>query len=323
MNNALKEENERHAPAKDGKQAMKLSFSKGDLLSAIQAVQSSVPNKSTLPILSNLLIVAEKSPKGQGSQVRIEATDLEVGIRCTVKAAVVKEGKITVPAKRFSDLVREMPEGSEIELATSDGRKIELKCGKVKASLVSLSPEDFPIIPEFPQGKSFELNRADFREMIKKTSFAVSTDETRYVLNGIFFGVAAGELKMVSTDGRRLAFISKQGGEKNLNASVIIPTKAIAELQRLLSLSEDGKEQTIRIAPFENQVSFKWSADSEEIVLVSRIIDGTFPNYEQVIPKAKEIEFKVKTPEILSAVKRASLFAQDRGGRSSFRWARG
>ena len=204
MNNTLKEENERRAPAKDGKQGIKLSFNKGDLLSAIQAVQSSTPNKSTLPILSNLLIVAEKSPKGQGSEVRIEATDLEVGIRRTVKAEVMKEGWITVPAKKFGELVREMPEGSEIELATADGRKIELKCGKVKASLVSLPPEDFPIIPEFPQGKSFELNRADFREMIKKTAFAVSTDETRYVLNGIFFGVAAGSRSSPSRAGKKI-----------------------------------------------------------------------------------------------------------------------
>src|SRR5207247_2815544 len=130
----------------------------------------------------------------------------------------------------------------EIEVFTSDGKKIELRCGKVKAVLVSLSPEDFPIIPEFPQSKSFELNRSVFREMIKKTSFAVSTDETRYILNGLFFGVGQSELKMVATDGRRLAYISKEGAEKNLNASVIIPTKAITELLRLLSLSADGKD---------------------------------------------------------------------------------
>ena len=293
---------------------MKLSFSKSDLTNAIQTVQSSVPSKSTLPILANFLLEVGKGTKELGTRVHLAATDLEIAIRCTVKAEILKEGKITVPAKKFGDLVREMPEEKEIEVSTSDGKRIELKCGKVRASLVSLSPEDFPAIPEFPQGKSFELDKASFREMIKKTSFAVSMDETRYVLNGIFFGASAGELKMVATDGRRLAYISRNGAEKALNSSVIIPTKAVGELLRLITLEGNEGEDKIKIAPFENQISFRWTQDGEEITLVSRVIDGTFPNYEQVIPKTKEIELKVKTSEILSAVKRAALFAQDRGG---------
>lgn len=296
---------------------MKLSFSKSDLLNAIQMVQASVSTKSTLPILSNLLIQVDKSSKG-GQKVRIEATDLEVGIRCSVKAEVLKEGKITVPAKKFGELVREMPDGKEIEVSTADGKKVELRCGKVRASLLALSPEDFPLIPEFPEAKSFKLTRSVFREMIRKTSFAISLDETRYVLNGIFFVIGSGEIRMVATDGRRLAYVSRNGADKSLNASVIIPSKAINELQRLLGQNEGGEEDSIQIAPYENQISFKWTSGGEEIVLVSRIIDGTFPNYEQVIPKAKEIEFKVKTSDILSAVKRASLFAQDRGGSVKF-----
>src|SRR5581483_10482615 len=152
---------------------MKLSFSKSDLLNAIQMVQASVSTKSTLPILSNLLIQVDKSSKA-GQKIRIEATDLEVGIRCSVKAEVLKEGKITVPAKKFGELVREMPDGKEIELSTTDGKKIELKCGKVRASLLALSPEDFPLIPEFPENKSFKLTRSVFREMIRKTSFGSS-----------------------------------------------------------------------------------------------------------------------------------------------------
>jgi len=293
---------------------MKLSFSKSDLNHAIQTVQSSVPSKSTLPILSNFLLEVTKGTKESGERVCLSATDLEIAIRCTVKAEILKEGKITIPAKKFGDLVREMPEGKEIEVSTNDGKRIELKCGKVRAVLMSLSPEDFPTIPEFPQGKSFELDKAGFREMVKKTSFAVSTDETRYVLNGIFFGANAGELKMVATDGRRLAYISKNGAEKTLNSSVIIPTKAVGELLRLIALEGSEGEDKIRIAPFENQISFRWIQNGEEITLVSRVVDGTFPNYEQVIPKTKEIELKVKTSEILSAVKRAALFAQDRGG---------
>lgn len=291
---------------------MKLSFSRSDLVSAIQTVQSSVSTKSTLPILSNLLLRVEKSAKG--NIVKMEATDLEVGVRCSLKAEVLEEGKVTLPAKKFGDLVREMPEGHSIEIATKDGRRVELRCGKVKASLVSLPPEDFPLIPVFPDGKSFKLERTVFQEMLKKTCFAVSNDETRYVLNGILFLLSGGELRMVATDGRRLAYITRNGAQKDLSASVIIPSKAIAEILRLLSGQTNPQENWIQVAPYENQVSFKWNDRGEEVVLVSRVIDGTFPNYEQVIPKTKEIEIQVKTPEILSAVRRAALFAQDRGG---------
>lgn len=297
---------------------MKLSFSKSDLLNAVQTVQSSISVKSTLPILSNLLIQVEKGAKNSPARVLIEGTDLEVGIRSTVKAEVIEEGKITVPAKKFGEIVREMPDGPEIELTTTENKKIELKCGKVRASLVALPPEDFPVIPEFNKTGSFQLSKQVFREMIKKTSFAVSSDETRHVLNGIFFAVSSGELKMVATDGRRLAMISRNGAEKTLNSSAIIPSKAINELLRLLALGEIEESETIQIAPAQNQIAFKWSNSGEEVVLISRIIDGNFPNYEQVIPKSKEIEVKVKTSEILSAVKRAALFAQDRGGSVRF-----
>lgn len=293
---------------------MKLSFNKSDLINAVQTVQSSISAKSTLPILSNLLIQVEKASKGSVPKVKIEATDLEVGIRCSVKAEILEEGKTTVPAKKFGELIREMPEGKDIELKTSDGRKIELKCGKVKATLLALPSEDFPVIPEFSKTGAFELNQTVLREMIRKTSFAVSTDETRHVLNGIYFAVNSGEIKMVSTDGRRLALISRNGAEKSSAASAIIPSKAIAELQRLLSLAGDGENQKVEVAPTHNQIAFRWKNDEDDIMLVSRVIDGTFPNYDQVIPKTKDIEVKVRTPEILSAVKRAALFAQDRGG---------
>lgn len=303
---------------------MKLSFHKTDLLEAIQIVQSSVSNKTTLPILSNFLLQTGSSSHKAGAVLRLEATDLEMGIRTTVRAEILKEGKITVPAKKFGEIIREMPEGKEIELTTNDGKKIELKCGKVKAALVSLPWEDFPLIPQFPEKQSFQIKKSVFQEMIKKTYFAVSTDETRYVLNGIFFLVQSGELKMVATDGRRLAFISKNSVEQTLNANVIIPSKATNELLRLLSHQTVEKEEdTIHVAPYENQISFKWVKDGEEIVLVSRVIDGTFPNYDQVIPKNKEIEIKVKTSEIFSAVKRAALFAQDRSGSVRFSLKKG
>lgn len=292
---------------------MKLSFNKSDLANAIQIVQSCISTKSTLPVLSNILV--EASAEGK---VKLAATDLEVGVRCTVKAEVLEEGKITVPAKKFGEVIRELPDHQEITLTCKDGKKVEIKCGKIKATLNSLSPDDFPVIPEFPEKKAFQLDKSIFKEMIRKTCFATSTDETRYILNGIYFMVNNNELKMVATDGRRLAYVSKDNAQKDLSANVIIPSKAINELLRLISLNENEKDNKINIAPFENQISFSWSNNNESIVLISRIIDGTFPNYEQVIPKSKEIELKIKTEQIFSAVRRAALFAQDRGGSVRF-----
>ena len=301
---------------------MKLLFTKSDLTHAVQTVQASISTKSTLPILSNLLIYVSAPVKNSTPKVYMEATDLEVGVRCTVKAEIVQAGKITIPAKKFGELIREMPEDKEIELSSGDGKRIDLKCGKVRATLHALPPEDFPTIPQFPDSEFFQLNKSVFRDMVRKTSFAISTDETRHVLNGILFAVNDGELRMVATDGRRLALISRDGAEKKSAARVIIPSKAINELLRLLALSEAQEEDWVQIAPSQNQIAFKWMNSEQENVIVSRVIDGTFPNYDQVIPKSKEIELKINRSEILSAVRRASLFAQDRGGSVKFSLAK-
>lgn len=297
---------------------MKLSFNKKDLLNAIETVQSSISTKSTLPILSNLLIKTSSTSQKSSQKVEMEATDLEVGVRRSVKAEVLEEGSMTVPAKKLGEIVREAPDGREIELVTTNGKRVEFKCGKVRAVLPGLSPENFPIIPEFQKTGSFQLGKNLFRDMIRKTSFAVSLDETRRALNGVFFEASVNYIKMVATDGRRVSLISCDNSRENINTNAIIPSRAIGELSRLLSLSEEMGEDSIQISVSTNQISFKWMDHGEEVVLVSRIIDEDFPNYEQVIPKVKEIELKVKTSEILSSVKRAALFAQDRGGSIRF-----
>lgn len=296
---------------------MKLIFRRPELLDAIGIVQSSISAKSTLPILSHLLVHTEKKSI---NTLQLAATDLEIAVRATLKAEIAEEGSITIPAKKFADLIREMPEGKEIEIVSKEDKRVELKCGKVKASLAALSPKDFPAIPEFPKSGTFKIEKSLLREMIRKTSFAISTDETRHVLNGVLFSMSEGKARMVATDGRRLAFILRQGMEK-VQAQVILPARAVSEIARLLYLEED--KEFIEIATTNNQISFRWKSESptegterqaKEIVLVSRLIEGTFPNYEQVIPKSKELELKLKNSEILSAIRRAALFVEARGG---------
>ena len=188
-----------------------------------------------------------------------------------------------------------------------------IRCGKVRAMLHTLAPEDYPAIPEFPREAALTFKKALFLDMLRKSSFAVSSDETRHALNGIYFVVKGTEVKMVATDGRRLAMVTHTSTTKHADASVIIPSKATNELARLLSLSGDEDDE-ISVAPASNQIAFKWKHDSEEVSLVSRLIEGNFPNYDQVIPKGKDVELRVNTAELLSAVRRAALFAQDRGG---------
>src|SRR5579872_2119100 len=160
---------------------MQIVCSKAELLKGIQTVQSAVSTKSTLPVLSNILLETKTN------QLKLASTDLEVGVRCVIKAEVIKEGALTVPAKTFSDFIRTLQDSQEIKITTEDSTRMEIRCGKTRCVLLGLPREDFPVLPEFPEENSLSISAKTLQEMIKKTSFSVSTDETRYILNGIYF----------------------------------------------------------------------------------------------------------------------------------------
>src|ERR1019366_6985547 len=211
------------------KTQMQIVCSKAELLKGIQIVQSAVSSKSTLPILSNILI------ETRTNQLKLAATDLEVGVRCLIKAEVVKEGSLTVPAKTFSDFVKTLPDNQEIKITTEEPARVEVRSGKTRCVLLGLPKEDFPVLPEFPEENALTMEAKTLLEMIRKTAFAVSTDETRYILNGVYFILDKGIARMLATDGRRLAFMSRPLTEKKLSVAVIIPSKAIREVERLLT----------------------------------------------------------------------------------------
>jgi DNA polymerase-3 subunit beta len=258
---------------------MKIKVTKESLLTGIQTVQNVVSSKATLPILSNVLIETDKSGK-----LRLNATDLDIGISCEIPVEILEEGAITIPAKRFSDIIRELPDG-DISIAVKKNNQVDIEGANCRFKLVGLPKEEFPKFPEFKEKEAVMLDQKVLKEMIRLTSFAVSHEESRYVLNGILLEVADGIIRVVATDGRRLAKVEKKISvqvKKDIN--VILPLKAIQEVSR--NLKDEG---SVSFTIGTNQVLF----DIEGVLIATRVIEGEFPNYNQVIPKP--VSYRIKT----------------------------
>jgi len=283
---------------------MKVVLTRADLLKGISTVQSAVAAKNTMPILANVLLEA------RDKKLEFVATDLDMGIRCSVQAEVVEKGSITINAKKLSDIVRELPEAS-VDLEIDDNHKMILICQKSNFKVHGLPKDDFPILPEVKKDKVFKVKGSLLQEMTRKTIFAVSTDETRYVLNGVFFQVEGGKLRMVATDGHRLAFIQKKlEGKSDEKCSVIIPTKTLNELSKAISDVGKGKEDEVivEIMATDNQIKFV----VEGVEIISRLIEGQFPNYEQVIPKESDKKVEASTSELASATRRVAILTSEK-----------
>lgn len=286
---------------------MKVVLTRGDLLKGISTVQSAVASKNTMPILANILLEA------RDKKLELVATDLDMGIRCSVQAEVVDKGSITINAKKLSDIVRELPEAS-VDLEIDDNHKMILVCQKSNFKVHGLPKDDFPILPEVKKDKVFKVKGSLLQEMIHKTIFAVSTDETRYVLNGVFFQAEGGKIRMVATDGHRLAFIQKKlEGKADEKCNVIIPTKTLNELSKVISDISKGKEEkendlVVEITATDNQIKFVAGG----VEIVSRLIEGQFPNYEQVIPKESDKKLEASTADLSAATRRVAILTSEK-----------
>jgi DNA polymerase III subunit beta len=276
---------------------MKFICKRTDLAHGVQTVLNAVSNRNTLPILSNILFELEED------LLRLTTTDLEVSIKCQIPAHVTEPGSITIPAKRLSEIVRELPD-SDVTVSVSDNSLVTLSCEKSLFKINGLPKDDYPVLPKSKNEKGFNLSKKELHEMIKRTVFSVSTDETRYVLNGVLFTVDDNIMRMVSTDGHRLALI-EQKLEKTPTQkfNYIVPSKALQELSKILD--DEGE---INIQLNENQIIFS----NDEVILMSRLIDGQFPNYNQVIPKDTDKNIDCQTDVLLSATRRVALMASDK-----------
>lgn len=271
---------------------MKVKVEKQDILKATQAIQNIVTVKSTLPVLSNILIEAENN------KIKLTATDLEIGMVYLIPAEVYQSGALTVPARKFNEIIKELPDAA-VNIATLKNNTMSITSEGVYFKLLGLPKEEFPKVPQPQDENTFELEQESLKNMLVMTMFATSHDEVRYILNGVLFSLKGKTLRLVATDGRRLALAEKQiTTQKEFTQHAIVPNKAVQELNRIL-----GEEGTVKITFGENQMMFK----AQDAVLVTRLIEGEFPNYEQVIPKESQNKVKVSTSRFLAGTKRAAL----------------
>ena len=273
---------------------MKFKVGKDSLVSAIQTVQNIITSKSALPILSNILI------ETQQDGIRLTATDLDIGITCVIPVDIQEQGAITIPAKRFSDIVKEFPIDI-VSITTKKNNLIVIDSELCQFKIMGLAKEEFPKLPEFKDKKVVKVGQLVLKEMLALTSFAVSFDETRYILNGILFKINKGILTLVSTDGKRLAIAERKlSVDQDIDLSIIVPIKTIHELTR--NLKEEGE---LSLVVGSNQALF----DLGSVVIISRLIEGEFPDYKQVVPVVSENKMKIERNQFLLAVKRAALLA--------------
>jgi len=276
---------------------MKIDIAKQDLLDGLQAVQNVVSIRSTLPILSNVLVTAEKD------RVSLTTTDLDVTVKCTVPAKVPRGGATTLPARRLASIVRELSD-QRIEIEVDDKDAASVTCGASFFRIMGLPEEEFPPVT-VPEGKfSYTMEQAVFGEMLRKTAYAASTDETRFVLNGVFLSFKSGKLVMVATDGRRLALIEHEVDfPEEAAVDMILPSKVASELMHTL-----GSEGELKISTQDGKVCFEF----DSIIVTSKLIDGNYPNFRQVIPAECEEHIKVDRENLLAALKRVSLVTTEK-----------
>jgi len=272
---------------------MRVQVDKSSIQKAVQQVQNVVSAKNTLPILSNILIEASKD------KLKLVATDLDIGISCTIKANIIEEGATTVPAKKFSDIIKELPNNTVL-LTTKKNNSTQIECDKCYFKVMGLPKEEFPKLPDLHNKETLLIKQPDLKAMINMTEFAISRDETRYVLNGILFVIKANSLTLAATDGRRLAIMEKHMSiQSGVERRMIVPAKTIHELSR--ALKDEGD---VKLVFSDNQVLF----DIDDVMIISRLIEGEFPNYEQVIPKENKDKVVINRQALLDAARRVSLF---------------
>jgi DNA polymerase-3 subunit beta len=281
---------------------MKLTISKEQIINGLQAVQNIVSSRTTLPILSNVLLRAE------GNRLELTATDLDVTIACSVEANVSTPGATTLPVKKLFGIVRELA-NQEIEMEVDEKSFCSLRAGASFYRINGLPAEEFPPLPKFAEKRRIVVPQDKLKGMLRKTSFAISTDETRFVLNGIFFSLKEHKMTMVATDGRRLALADEEVDiPSDGQAEFIVPTKAINELNRLLQAKGE-----VEIKSTENQVAFNLQDETGfSILIISKLVEGNYPNYRQVIPNETKERIALAREELLHALRRAEIMTSEK-----------
>jgi DNA polymerase-3 subunit beta len=281
---------------------MNLTISKEQIINGLQAVANVVSTRTTLPILSNVLLRAE------GDRLQFTATDLDVTVTCAVEAKVKQSGASTVPVKKLFGIVRELS-NLEIDLEVDDKNVCSIRSGSSFYKIHGLSADEFPPPARFKEDKKVVFQQETLKAMMRKTSFAISSDESRYVLNGIYISLKDHKMTMVATDGRRLALVDEEVDVAEANqGEFIVPAKTVSELNRLL-----GDKGEVEIHFAENQASFNLKDEKGgSVLIVTKLIEGNYPNYRQVIPAETKERVPLVREEFLHALRRAEIMTTEK-----------
>src|SRR5712692_4149730 len=275
---------------------MEVHVDRDAFLKGLQMVHNVVEPRQTLPILANVLLESD------GDTLRLTATDLEVGARVSVPAKVPAGGSITLSARKLLEIVKELP-AAGLSLKVQDNAWVALRCGGASYKLVGLGAADFPAVSSGEAATWITLDGKLLRDMLAQTTFAISHDESRYALNGVLFAIQEREIRLVATDGHRLALavhpLAGAGGQ----VSGIVPRKAVQEIARVVGTGED-----VQVAISENQFILQMP----NVLLMARLIEGTFPNYEQVVPKAHPHRIAMSRGSLTAALRRVSVLSEER-----------
>lgn len=274
---------------------MKFSCSKNSLMEGIYTVQKAVTGKSALPILQGILLDAENGA------LKLTATDLDLGIQTNVECNVINEGSVVLDSRLFGEIIRMLPD-LDIEIEVDDKNNASIVCGKSMFNLVGQSPEEYPELPSIDENVAYRISQSLFKGMIKQTIFAAAQDETRPILTGVLFEVKSGNLSMVALDGYRMALCRSEADISN-DISAVIPAKTLNEVGKILSDTDD--ELSITFA--KNHILFTIANTR----VISRLLEGEFINYRQIIPEEYKLRVKVNTRTLLSSIERASLLAKE------------
>ena len=278
---------------------MKLSIERNALLKALGHVQNVVERRNTIPILSNVLL------SGDDNGLTLVATDLDIEVSESAKADITVQGQVTAPAHTLYDIARKLPDGAQVVLQINAEERLDVDAGRSHFTLPLLPAGDFPKMTADDFTHNFDLSAAELRRLIDKTKFAISTEETRYYLNGIYMHDNAGSLRCVATDGHRLALAEMDlpNGAKGL-PGIIVPRKTVAEIRRLI----DGSDAAVNISVSEAKIRFSVGS----AVLTSKLIDGSFPDYERVIPKGNDKELTIDNKIFAGAVDRVATISAEK-----------
>jgi len=278
---------------------MKISIERADLLKALGHVQSVVERRNTIPILSNVLMTAKDG------QLTFVATDLDIEVSEATTANIGAPGDITAPAHTLYDIARKLPDGAQVSFQINGDDRLDVNAGRSHFTLPLLPPGDFPKMTADGFTHEFDLSVADLSRLIDKTKFAISTEETRYYLNGIYMHAHDGALRTVATDGHRLALAEMEmpNGASGL-PGIIVPRKTVAEIRRLI----DGRDGDVSISVSDAKIRFTFGS----AILTSKLIDGTFPDYERVIPKGNDKELVIDNKVFADAVDRVATISAEK-----------